>query len=48
MDWKAAPPWDPSIAVEGAVAYVSWNGATEVATWVVVSTNLRYYPSGRD
>lgn len=41
--WKGSPSWQPDIAVDhpentskqGKV-YVSWNGATEHATWVVV------------
>ncbi|MBE3049282.1 hypothetical protein IMZ48_43640 [Candidatus Bathyarchaeota archaeon] len=36
-DWKGTPPWDPSIAVVGETVYFSWNGATEVAGWLVVS-----------
>ncbi|KAJ5701867.1 hypothetical protein N7488_009415 [Penicillium malachiteum] len=40
MDWVATPWWDPSIAPKSGsngelLAYVSWNGATEVAKWVV-------------
>ena len=40
MNWSATPWWDPAIAPrknqEGElVIYVSWNGATEVASWVV-------------
>ncbi|KAJ5745778.1 arylsulfotransferase [Penicillium odoratum] len=40
MDWVAEPWWDPSIALRMSpkgelVVYVSWNGATEVAEWVV-------------
>ncbi|KAJ5720809.1 uncharacterized protein N7483_008743 [Penicillium malachiteum] len=40
MDWVATPWWDPSIAPKNGsngelLAYVSWNGATEVAKWVV-------------
>ncbi|KAK2760372.1 hypothetical protein FQN54_002442 [Arachnomyces sp. PD_36] len=40
MDWSATPWWDPTIAPRknstgGLVVYVSWNGATEVAEWVV-------------
>jgi hypothetical protein len=42
QDWVGLPTWAPSIAVEGnattsSKAYVSWNGATEIKTWVVVS-----------
>lgn len=42
--WKGSPSWAPSIAVDNpeqttknAKAFVSWNGATEVASWVIVS-----------
>ncbi|OJK01946.1 hypothetical protein ASPACDRAFT_40763 [Aspergillus aculeatus ATCC 16872] len=40
VDWSATPWWDPAIAprkdAQGRlVVYVSWNGATEVNTWVV-------------
>lgn len=40
MDWSATPWWDPAIAPrknpeDQLVVYASWNGATEVATWVV-------------
>lgn len=40
MDWSATPWWDPAIAARKnqdneLVIYVSWNGATEVAYWVV-------------
>ncbi|KAL2820430.1 ASST-domain-containing protein [Aspergillus granulosus] len=46
MDWVATPWWDPAIALARSqedanstsstlVVYVSWNGATEVASWVV-------------
>jgi hypothetical protein len=38
--WKGQPAWDPSIAVEDGTVYVSWNGATEVAGWIVVSCTL--------
>jgi hypothetical protein len=40
--WSATPADVPAIATEGdavggAAVYVSWNGATEVATWQVVT-----------
>ena len=42
--WKGFPTWPPSIAVDApnrttlnASVYVSWNGATEIAQWAVVS-----------
>jgi hypothetical protein len=48
MDWKATPWWDPVIAARKnwkgeLVIYVSWNGATEVAGWVIrgAAGNLR-------
>ena len=37
MNWTGYPTWGPSIAVVGDVAYLSWNGATEVTDWAVVS-----------
>ncbi|KAK4541627.1 hypothetical protein LTR36_007771 [Oleoguttula mirabilis] len=33
--WKAEPEWSPSAAIESDLVYVSWNGATEVAWWVL-------------
>lgn len=36
-DWVAYPRWDPSIAVQAGDVYVSWNGATEVKFWDLVS-----------
>lgn len=48
MDWSATPWWDPAIAARKnwkgeLVIYASWNGATEVAKWVVrgAAGNLR-------
>lgn len=37
MDWTAYPSWNPSIAGDEKFAYVSWNGATEVDSWDIVS-----------
>lgn len=37
-NWVAQPRWRPEIAVVGSVVYVSWNGATDVASWSLVST----------
>jgi hypothetical protein len=42
MDWTGYPPWDPAIAwadqgLAGSMVYVSWNGATEVKSWELVS-----------
>ncbi|KAI0440616.1 Arylsulfotransferase-domain-containing protein [Xylaria telfairii] len=40
-DWVGLPMWPPSIAAradgDGMVVYVSWNGATEVERYVLVS-----------
>jgi hypothetical protein len=39
--WVGWPPWAPDMFAEsydgGAVVYVSWNGATEVKKWAIVS-----------
>jgi hypothetical protein len=42
-NWNGTPrDWDPSLVVEKGVAYVSWNGATEVDEWnVYVNEVLR-------
>jgi hypothetical protein len=42
-DWNGTPrDWNPSLVVEKGVAYVSWNGATEVEEWnVYVDEDLR-------
>lgn len=37
MNWTAFPTWNPSIAGDENYAYVSWNGATEVDSWDIVS-----------
>lgn len=41
-DWEGAPTGKPAIAVEanpagGSIVYASWNGATEIDTWTVLS-----------
>lgn len=36
-EWIGMPAYPPSVAVVGNKAYVSWNGATEVARWQVES-----------
>ncbi|CAN8105447.1 unnamed protein product [Discula destructiva] len=33
--WTGKPAYPPSVAVVGNKAYVSWNGATEIARWQV-------------
>jgi hypothetical protein len=35
--WTGHPGGRPAIAVAGGNAYVSWNGATEVARWQLVA-----------
>ncbi|KAJ1325392.1 Arylsulfotransferase (ASST) [Microdochium nivale] len=35
FNYTATPHWDPSLAVLDHTAYVSWNGATEVESWVL-------------
>lgn len=46
LDWHATPSWAPSLALmdsaEGDLdVFVSWNGATEVAAWVVRGVVVR-------
>lgn len=36
FDWVGQPLWEPSCAFENGTVYVSWNGATEVASWSLV------------
>ena len=44
MNWTGKPFWPPSIAVDGDTRmYLSWNGATEVKRWAVVSSVARLY-----
>lgn len=43
QDWVAYPSWAPSIAATGngtddSAVYMSWNGATEIATWAVLAS----------
>ncbi|KAI1329463.1 Arylsulfotransferase-domain-containing protein [Xylariaceae sp. FL0255] len=35
FDWVGEPLWQPSAAFVDNTAYVSWNGATEVASWTL-------------
>lgn len=44
-DWTGRPGWPPSVAIGApsgstfdAMVYLSWNGATDVAKWAVVSS----------
>ncbi|KAJ5267170.1 hypothetical protein N7478_009978 [Penicillium angulare] len=43
FEWSAVPFWKPSLNVtrtsSGAVAYMSWNGATEYDNWAVYSAS---------
>jgi hypothetical protein len=32
-NWVGKPSTNPDLAIEGDVAYISWNGATNVVTW---------------
>jgi hypothetical protein len=55
MDWVGRPAWPPSIvavkspglgnSTRNSTVYVSWNGATEVKSWVVVS--VPFYRQGQ-
>lgn len=35
--WVGRPRWPPQVAVEDGTVYVSWNGATEVASWKIMT-----------
>ncbi|KAI0477163.1 ASST-domain-containing protein [Xylariaceae sp. FL0804] len=37
--WTGNPTTSPDVAVEDDTVYVSWNGATEVASWVVYDSD---------
>lgn len=46
-NWVGRPTWPPSVAIDSphestlnATVYLSWNGATEVAKWAIVSIRL--------
>jgi hypothetical protein len=39
--WVGRPRGRPAIAISGHTAYVSWNGATEVARWELVAADRR-------
>ncbi|KAL7792427.1 Arylsulfotransferase domain-containing protein [Trichoderma ceciliae] len=45
-DWTGKPSWPPSVAADApqnntldATMYVSWNGATDVASWAIFASN---------
>jgi hypothetical protein len=40
LPWKGTPARQPTVAVVGRTAYVSWNGATEVAYWQLLTGPL--------
>lgn len=37
FDWVAQPPWKPIMVEVGQTLHISWNGATEVGSWALVS-----------
>lgn len=46
-DWTGRPPWPPTVVADApngntleATIYVSWNGATDVASWAIVSHSV--------
>jgi len=39
--WVGAPEHPPTFALQGGTVYASWNGATQVASWRVVSGRSR-------
>ena len=41
--WVGRPTDPPDAAVEDEVVYVSWNGATEVATWNLYGGSSPYF-----
>jgi hypothetical protein len=44
--WVGRPLDRPAVVVEGRTAYVSWNGATEVAAWRVAAPDIRVHKRG--
>ncbi|KAL9485268.1 hypothetical protein ACSS6W_004057 [Trichoderma asperelloides] len=45
-DWTGRPPWPPTVAADApngntleATIYVSWNGATDVASWAIFASD---------
>ncbi|PKY03783.1 hypothetical protein P168DRAFT_327823 [Aspergillus campestris IBT 28561] len=45
--WTGYPPTRPDLALSGPEATVSWNGATEVTTWVVQGWNANNETTAR-
>lgn len=43
QEWHGTPKdWGPSLVVEGAKGYVSWNGATDIEAWHVYEGDCAY------
>ncbi|KAK4506138.1 hypothetical protein PRZ48_004103 [Zasmidium cellare] len=39
FNWIGFPDTKPSLLLEGSKLYISWNGATEVATWLLLGSD---------
>ncbi|CAK4032131.1 Hypothetical predicted protein [Lecanosticta acicola] len=39
FNWTATPSYPPDLVLEGSRLYFSWNGATEVDTWLLVGSD---------
>ncbi|KAF2161150.1 hypothetical protein M409DRAFT_69991 [Zasmidium cellare ATCC 36951] len=39
FNWTAWPDTKPALVLEGSKLYISWNGATEVATWLLLGSD---------
>lgn len=48
QEWVGRPLTSPSVALSGTEAAVSWNGATEVVTWVLQGASPRGVETGDD
>lgn len=48
QEWVGWPLTSPSVALSGTEAAVSWNGATEVVTWVLQGARLRRLATDED
>lgn len=48
QEWVGRPLTSPSVALSGTEAAVSWNGATEVVTWVLQGASPRGVEAGDD
>ncbi|KAM5376294.1 hypothetical protein ACJZ2D_005665 [Fusarium nematophilum] len=54
-NWTGRPPWLPSAAVdaphrttENATVFLSWNGATDIASWAVLASPYANHVNGFD